>query len=105
MGIFYGGVIYGIRITDCSSGAILYETAVDIGAQLDKPTIRKILLDDSRRKCDRTYSIYTYFTSTHYDSSVASKGHMWRPATRAELVDYAAAPPAAPTSKALQNTS
>ncbi len=92
MGIFHGGVIYGIRI-HCRE-KLLYQTNTDIGMALDKPTIRKILMEDGRdcgHNSDHKYEIYTFYVETDQQNCVAKKGYVWRPSCRADLVAYAAA--------------
>jgi hypothetical protein len=92
MGIFHGGVIYGIRIYCCEK--LLYQTNIDVGMALDKPTIRKVLMEDGRNcanSCDNTYEIYTFYVTTDQQDCVARKGYVWRPSCREELVGYAGA--------------
>ena len=92
MGIFFGGTIYGIRYCDLSGDEYItvYESKADIGMAIDKATIRKILLDESRNPCvtERQFYVYTYYVTTYSDDSVTEKNYMWRPVTIEELKTY-----------------
>jgi len=93
MGIFFGGTIYGIRYSDLSGDdyITIYERNADVGMAIDKATIRKILLDESRNLCktQRQFYIYTYYVTTHSDDCVTDKNYIWRPVTLNELKEYA----------------
>lgn len=94
MGIFFGEVIYGLRYLDLNAETdefdIKYERAADIGFPVDKATIRKILMDSERlpTKTERIYQIYTYYITTHSDSSVTAKSYMWRNVSVEQLKEY-----------------
>ena len=89
MGIFFGDVIYGLRYLDLSGDdyVTVYERAPDVGFPLDKPTIRKILMDEQLRggSDDRIYQIYTYYITTHTNDSITKKDYMWRTIDRSFL--------------------
>jgi hypothetical protein len=94
MGIFFGEQIYGIRYSDLSGDdyVTVYERAPDLGFAIDKGSIRKILLDESRRptNVDRMFEVYTYYITTHSDDSITKKSYMWRQVSREQLVEYGA---------------
>jgi hypothetical protein len=96
MGIFFGGVIYGLRYSDLSGDdyVTVYERPIDIGFPVDKATIRKILMDAERDPPasdninDRIFEVYTYYITTHTNDSVERKSYMWRQISLAELKEY-----------------
>jgi hypothetical protein len=91
MGIFFGEQIYGIRYSDLSGDdyVTVYERAPDIGFPIDKASIRKILLDESRMPCstERVFYIYTYYITTYSDDSMTQNNYMWRNVTREQLLE------------------
>jgi hypothetical protein len=96
MGIFFGGVIYGLRYSDLSGDDYLpvYERPIDIGFPVDKATIRKILMDAERcppasgKSTDRIFEVYTYYITTYENDSVERKSYMWRQISLTELKEY-----------------
>jgi hypothetical protein len=92
MGIFFGEQIYGIRYSDMSGDdyVTVYERKPDLGFAVDKSSIRKILLDESRRPAceNRVFEIYTFYITTHSDDSITKKSYIWRTVSRQQLADY-----------------